>query len=82
MFDLGANEIERQPIESPQRNRRQITMDEAHKIKLLIQNLRYDQGWDDSQFFTLAQAAQVEGKKIMKQKPPNPTSTEEYRDGW
>lgn len=53
-------------IQSPARLRRALTVEETDDIKRLVKHLRYQEGHDDSYFFTLAQAAQVEAKKIVK----------------
>jgi hypothetical protein len=64
-LDTAAYE-ERIAIESPARNRRQLSTVEVGKIRALIHELRYDSGWDDSMFFTLAQEAQLAAKRIRK----------------
>lgn len=56
-------------VSSPYRLRRKITLKESSEIKNWVQMFRCDSKWDDAMFFTLAQAANVEGKKIYKQRP-------------
>ena len=60
------NQTEWVPVESPQKNRRIISYEETEYVKRLINELRYVKEWDDSMFYVLAQAAQVEGHKIGK----------------
>lgn len=66
VIDFGTNMIERETIQSPTRLRRQLSTEETDEIKADIRRKRYELGWDDSMFFTSAQAAQVEAKKILK----------------
>lgn len=63
--DLGA----KPDVSSPYKLRRKITLKESSEIKNWVEMFRYDSKWDDAMFFTLAQAANVEGKKIYKQSP-------------
>lgn len=64
-LDIGA----KPDVPSPYRLRRKITLKESSAIQNWIEMFRYDLKWDDAMFFTLAQAANVEGKKIYKRGP-------------